>query len=79
MEIKHLQSKWSLLNRIYEAKSAYYGRGTSKLTDSEYDALENSFIAIHGEDELRTWGGVGYDSRKHSIIRDNLAQSTEGL
>lgn len=79
MDIKFEQSKWSLLNRIYNAKSAYYGKGNSVLSDEEYDALERSFITIHGESALNEWISVGYDGRKHGIIRDNLDTVTEGL
>jgi len=70
-------SKWALLDRMYEAKRSYYGDGKSSLTDQEYDALERSIIAIHGEQLLKDWYCVGYDSDTHNKIKENLNAITK--
>ena len=65
-------SKWALLNRMYEAKRKYYCEGKNLLTDQEYDALERSIAAIHGEQFLIDWGTVGYDPKPHKRIKEEL-------
>ena len=72
-------SKWLILNKYYEAKRLYYGEGKSSLNDQEYDALEQSINAIHGDTVLYfdgqggEWACVGYDKGKHVIIKKNMA------
>lgn len=39
-------SELILSKKVARAKNAYYGDGTSELTDAEYDALEGSLRAI---------------------------------
>lgn len=65
-------SKWSLMDKIYEAKKNYYGPSSTKLSDSEYDAIETSFKAIHGESAFKELYCVGYDAHKHGIIKMKL-------
>lgn len=61
-------SLFGLLDRYYEAKRRYYD-GSPLLTDQEFDALEGSIKAIHGDWALKTYGCVGYDLSKHDIIK----------
>jgi NAD-dependent DNA ligase len=68
-------SKWGLLARIYKAKHSYYVKGSSSLTDQEYDALESSFVNIHGAEAKKEWICVGYDSAKHLIIQENFQKA----
>lgn len=62
-------SLYHLLDEYYESKRRYYGDGKSDRTDSEFDALEGSIKAIHGEDTFEKWDCVGYDAAKHQVIR----------
>ena len=64
-------SKWGLLVRIYSAKRAYYVSGKPCMTDKEYDALESSFVAIHGEKAKADWVCVGFDPVKYQAIKEN--------
>lgn len=68
-------SKWALLARIYEAKHAYYVKGSPSLTDKAYDALESSFVNIHGAEAKEEWICVGYDPAKHLIIQENFQKA----
>jgi len=61
-------SKWSLMNKYYEAKRSYY-IGDPTLTDLEFDALETSIKAIHDPYLLRQWGCVGYDENQHKGVK----------
>jgi len=63
-------SKWALLHKIYAAKNKYYTTGKNSLTDYEYDAIEKSYKAIHGE--LGEYSCVGYDKVKHQKIKREL-------
>ncbi len=65
-------SKLSLLNKYYEYKKAYYS-GNSKVLDSEYDALEESIIAIHGELVIKEYGCVGYSEDSHKRILEHMS------
>jgi len=69
-------SKWALLDKMYKAKKAYYTSGKPVMTDKEYDALEASFVAIHGEEAKREWSCVGYDEHKHALIKLSKVKST---
>jgi len=53
---KHFSSV-SLALKLIEAKKSYYGSGKSKLTDSEYDALETSLKAIDLNNPILTQVG----------------------
>lgn len=64
-------SKFKLLDSIYTNKKLYY-QGNPKLRDEEYDALESSFKAIHGEKALLEWSCVDYDESKHKLIKKEL-------
>ena len=64
-------SKFKLLDEIYENKKAYY-KGEPTISDSQYDAIENSFVAIHGKDTLLEWGCVGYEPTMHQEIKKHL-------
>ena len=61
-------SFFNLMEDLYKAKKAYYSSGKSILTDQEYDALEHSIIAIHGEDRFKEWYSVGYNEETHKKI-----------
>ena len=68
-------SLFALLDDYYNAKKQYYeGARKVKLTDREFDCLEESIIAIHGIEALYldNWGCVGYDVEKHDTIRRRL-------
>ena len=67
-EAQRMVCKYGLLNKIYEAKKAYYGDGSSKMTDAEYDALESSFVNIFSKELLQQYTCVGYDKEKHQAI-----------
>jgi len=64
-------SKLSLLNKYYNYKKSYYS-GNSKVLDSEYDALEDSMVAIHGESILKEYGCVGYSEDSHKRIIEHM-------
>jgi len=64
-------SKWSLLDKYYNAKKAYYN-GNPKLTDWEFDALERTFVAIHSQATLDKCGCVGYNVKRHTNIKKLL-------
>lgn len=70
-------SKWALMDKIYEAKKYYYGSGSSKISDNEYDALERSFKAIHGEEVFKELYCVGYDADRHFKIIKELKKYNE--
>lgn len=61
-------SLYSLLDRYYKAKKAYYLSGKILLTDEAFDALEDSIRAIHGGKALEMYGCVGYDAERHEAI-----------
>lgn len=67
-------SKWSLLNKYYVCKKKYYA-GKPSLSDGEFDNLELTITAIHGEDTLKTYGCVGYDITKHKLVISELKES----
>lgn len=59
-EEHRLWSQYRFITQLLRAKKDYYNTGTSKLTDSEYDSLENSFIVLHGREIYDKVVGVGY-------------------
>ena len=61
-------SLFALMDKLYEAKRSYYSDGSSKLSDAEYDAIENSFKAVHGVELYDHYICVGYDKEKHKEI-----------
>ena len=63
------------MDRIYEAKKYYYGAGSDKLSDDEYDHLECSFKAIHGEECFKELYCVGYDKDMHDNIKKKLLRA----
>lgn len=70
-------SFWNLMEKLYEAKKAYYEKGMSSLTDAEYDALEGSIIAIHGETKFKQWYRVGYCKNIHQIVSQKAKEQKE--
>lgn len=70
-------SKFTLLDRMYEAKRVYYA-GRPELTDQEYDALERSIEAIHGKNTLTDWYCVGYNKDRHEKIKGLLQEAMYG-
>ena len=70
-------SFFNLMEKIYEAKAAYYGSGKSLMTDREYDALEGSIIAIHGQERFKEWYSVGYDEKRHQEVAKRASELRE--
>lgn len=46
--------------KYHQAKREYYN-GSPVLTDFEFDRLEGSIIAIHGEEIFRKYNSVGFE------------------
>lgn len=68
----HLEySKWALLDKIYTAKKQYYSGKKHTILDSEYDALESTFTAIHGKNAKEEFVKVGYSKEYHEKIKKN--------
>lgn len=59
-EDHRLWSQYKFITQLLRAKKDYYKTGTSKLSDSQYDSLENSFIVLHGRTLYDKVVGVGY-------------------
>jgi hypothetical protein len=55
-----LWSRYRFITQLLKAKEDYYTNGTSKLTDSQYDKLESTFIVLHGREIYDEVVGVGY-------------------
>lgn len=71
-----LYSLYHLLDELYEAKRLYY-KGSPKLTDKQFDALESSIKNIHGNKVFEEWYTVGYDEEKHKIIKKNCKEESK--
>jgi len=58
-------STWFLMCKYFDCKKLYYETGQSKITDREFDALENTIDVSNKIGFLEDFGGVGYDINKH--------------
>ena len=67
-------SKYRFITQIYAAKKDYYNNGSSKLTDPQYDALERSFVAIHGKEVYDKYILVGYEEGRYEEFKKKLDQ-----
>lgn len=73
-EDHRLWSLYRFLMIIHRSKRDYYRKGTSRLSDNEYDAMERSFLTLHGKKRLDLYLGVGYTEGNFEKFRDKYEQ-----
>ena len=71
-------SLFSLLDKYYNAKKAYYSDGKNVLTDQEFDKLEENIAVLHS-DVFNQWKCVGYDPNKHKIIQKRIKEERDAF
>lgn len=73
-EDHRLWSQYRFITQLLKAKRDYYKSGTSKLTDHQYDSLEDSFILLHGRSLYDNVVGVGYIEGSLEKYEDKLKE-----